>query len=153
VLKVVEGNLLDATETYLCHQTNCITQKAAHLSYDVFKRFPYANVYQNRTTPDHIGTIAIRGNGNDKRFVVNMFGQYWPGKSRWPGHHFDGKGYRWGAFQQCLIQLAMLPPGTFAMPYKIGCGAAGGDWNIYESLIKDFSQDYDVTIYRRKEDK
>lgn len=160
MLRIIEGNLLYATETYLCHQTNCVTQKAAHLSYDVFKRFPYANVYKDRKIPDSPGYLKVKGNGLDKRFVVNMFGQYYPGKSRYPGLHFDGKHERLFYFEKCLHGLMSLDvdlerdeKGTFAMPYGIGCGAAGGDWIAYLELIKEFSEELDITLYKLKDSK
>jgi hypothetical protein len=36
------------------------------------------------------------------------------------------------------------------MPYNIGCGAAGGDWNIYFDMIKNFAyiNQINVTLYK-----
>ena len=36
------------------------------------------------------------------------------------------------------------------MPYNIGCGLAGGDWNSYIKIIKDLAQLYkrNITIYQ-----
>ena len=33
-------------------------------------------------------------------------------------------------------------------PYKIGCGLAGGDWNVVESIINEIFKDYKVEIYK-----
>jgi len=73
-VEIIKGNLLDAKEKYLVHQCNCITNRAAHLVFDVFNRFPYADIYSGRTSPDTLGSIVIRGNGNDQRYVVSILG-------------------------------------------------------------------------------
>jgi hypothetical protein len=39
------GDLLDATEQFIAHQCNCISQNAGGLAFYLFKKFPYANVY------------------------------------------------------------------------------------------------------------
>ena len=41
---------------------------------------------------------------------------------------------------------------TIAIPYKIGCGIANGDWNKVRKIIDKVFKDYDITIYKLKED-
>ena len=148
-IKIVDGNLLDATETYLCHQCNCMSQRSAHLAASVFARFPYANVYAGREVPDFPGSITVCGDGKDERFVVCMFGQLYPG-CKYPDGWKDGRAKRVQFFIDCLIELADLE-GTFAMPWKIGCGAAGGDWeNDYLPILEEWAEDNnkELTLYR-----
>jgi hypothetical protein len=44
----------------------------------------------------------------------------------------------------------LLEGGSFAFPWRIGCGAAGGDWVRYLKAIRAFSEmiDGDVTVYK-----
>ena len=36
-----------------------------------------------------------------------------------------------------------------AIPYKIGCGLANGDWNIVSKIIEEtFKEDVKLTVYR-----
>ena len=144
-LKVVEGDLLDCEEKYLCHQTNCVSTRSKHLAKSIFDRFPYANVYQQRDTHSKPGTIIISGDGND-RLIINMMGQFYPG-CKYPNSLKDGKVIRTKYFANCLNSMCSLQ-GTFAFPWRVGCGAAGGDWEIYLYMLKDFAKDKDVTIYR-----
>lgn len=147
-IKIVDGNLLDATETYLCHQVNCVTRKAAHLAQQVFKKFPYADLYRTRTQPDLPGGVICSGNGQNQRLVVNMLGQVHPGYAKWPNDSYPA---RLGFFKGCLDALEFivaLKGESLAFPWKIGCGAAGGDWTQYLPLIEDFARDKDVTLYR-----
>lgn len=145
----LEGDLFTSKETYLCHQCNCVSSRSAHLSSAVFKKYPYADVYTGRTrsNPDTPGTIKIRGNGADQRYVINLFGQMWPGK-KYPNDQKDGREARAKFFNSCLNHMADLP-GTFAFPWRIGCGAAGGDWDRYLRMLENFSYDVDgIVIYR-----
>lgn len=148
MLKIVTGDLFEATEGYLCHQCNCVTNRAAHLAKAVFDRFPYADVYTGRKIHDNPGTVRLCGEG-DQRRVVALFGQYYPGFSRFPNSKKDGYEARFYYFQECLEQLEELK-GSFAFPWRIGCGAAGGDWVRYLREIKSFAEriDGDVTVYR-----
>lgn len=149
----IDGDLLLSTETYLCHQCNCVTKRAAHLSYAVFQAFPYSNVYAMRAEHSKPGTIAILGDGGDKRLVINMFGQVYPGYAKWPASQTDGLRARQTYFKRCLKSMEELK-GDFAFPHGIGCGAAGGDWEKYLEMIQDFSEkiDGDVVIYKLKKE-
>lgn len=37
---------------------------------------------------------------------------------------------------------------SIAIPYKIGCGIANGDWNKVFKIIEEVFNDYDVTLYK-----
>lgn len=158
MIEVVTGSLFDAKEKYLCHQTNCVTNRAAHLSKDVFKRFPYADIYTPRKEPDKPGTIIVRGNGQDQRFVINILGQYYPGTPRYPDSDRDGYEARKSYFLKALHQISKIPDlQSLAFPYKIACGAAGGDWNAYLDMLTRFAnyvekaQGAKVVIYKLPE--
>jgi len=145
---MVSGSLFDSTAKYIAHQCNCVTNKAAHLSADVFSRYPYADVYctrvkeQNwRNCRDKPGTIDIKGDGLENRFVINMFGQIFPGKPKFPESNIDGYEARRFYFNNCLIAISKIKDlESVAFPYGVGCGAAGGDWSFYQKLIDTFSK-------------
>ena len=144
---IVDGDLFKAKEKYICHQCNCVTQKSAHLSATMFARFPYANVYSGRTDPDKLGTIAVRGNGDDQRFVINMFGQFYPGVVRYPNGTKDGHEVRLKAFQSCLTAISRIKDlESVAFPWGIACGAAGGDWETYLSTLQYFADNVGVPV-------
>lgn len=146
-LKIVNGNLLDATETYLCHQTNCVTKVAAHCAKSVFDRFPYANIYAKRLKPSEPGTIDIRGDGPHPRWIINMMGQIYPGRPKMLSGK-DTSEMRIQYFLQCLKEMEKLGNASFAFSYIIGCGAAGGSTVRYLDALCDFSKVKKVTLYR-----
>lgn len=141
MLEVITGSIFDSKEKYICHQCNCITHRSAHLAKTVFDRYPYADVYTARTSPDLPGSIIIRGDGEDKRFIIALLGQYYPGSPKFPDSILDGKKARERYFHKALMAVARIPNlESVAFPYKIGCGAAGGDWNYYFGTINNFAQ-------------
>jgi len=138
---LVTGNLLSHNAQYIAHQCNCVTNRSAHLSRAVFSAFPYADVYSLRTQPDELGTIKIKGNGEDQRWVINMFGQYFPGVCKYPNGSKDNPNLRKQSFQKCLDKISEIKDlESIAFPYGIGCGAAGGNWEEYEKMISDFAK-------------
>lgn len=155
MIEIVSGDLFDAKEKYLCHQCNCVTNKAAHLSQAVFARYPYADIYSGRTEHDKPGRIVVKGNGQDQRYVINMLGQYYPGKPRYPLSSLDGSVVREKYFHQCLLRIAQVPDlESLAFPWRIGCGAAGGMWEHYLATLTNFAnyvektQGAQVKVYR-----
>lgn len=158
MIEIVRGDIFDSKDKYLCHQCNCVTNRAAHLAKDVFEHYPYADIYAPRTEPDIPGTIIIRGDGEDQRYVVALLGQYYPGSPKYPNSDRDGTVARQKYFHKTLLRLAAIPNlETIAFPWKIGCGAAGGDWEYYHGTIKNFAtyveaiQKAKVKIYRLEE--
>lgn len=146
--KIVEGDIFESGAKYLCHQCNCVTRRAKHLSFEVFRRYPWADIYASRKHPDKPGEIIVRGNGADQRFVINILGQYLPGR---PGQYSgryergdpDEPADRENYFREALARIVLIarsePSSTFAFPWGIGCGAAGGNWELYRSLIDNIA--------------
>ena len=158
MIEIVTGDLFEAPEKYLVHQCNCVTQTAAHLAKDVFERFPYSDIYTGREDPDQPGHIIVRGNGQDQRYVVALLGQYYPGRPKYPKSTLDGIPAREKYFYRALLRLSKLDDlESIAFPWRIGCGAAGGDWERYLGKITNFAQyvgdkGVKVRIYRREGD-
>lgn len=55
----IHSNLLDSIDDYIVHQTNCVTSYPKGLSFSIFKKYPYANVYGSSSRIP--GTIQIKG--------------------------------------------------------------------------------------------
>ena len=141
-IQLVTGNILDVNTKYIAHQTNCVTKKSSNLAAAVFKRFPFADIYSIRTDNqiDTPGTIIVKGNGLDQRFVINMLGQFYPGAPKYPDSKKDGFEVRKQYFFQCLKSILLIEDlQSIAFPYRVGCGVAGGDWDFYYELLEKFA--------------
>jgi len=155
-VKIRTGNLLKASEQFITHQCNCLTHRSAHLSKQVFTAFPYADIYSIREKgqEDQLGTIEIRGNGEDQRYIINLLGQFYPGRTKYPNSKKDGLKAREDAFRSCLEHILEIEDmESIAFPFGVGCGAAGGDWSTYLAMIEDFADqtDAEVVIYKLPE--
>lgn len=61
------------------------------------------------------------------------------------GRHTDYAALEKG-FDDILNYVIEYDIPEIAMPYKIGCGLGGGDWNIVKSIIEQKFADYDGIV-------
>jgi hypothetical protein len=142
MLKIIDGNLLNATEDYICHQCNC-KGVAGGLAATMFEEHPYA-----APTGGVEGTVQIHHPDNGPA-IVNMFAQSNPGPPSKPGDG-DSAASRLYWFKLCLNQMFRADAdASYAFPYKVGCGIGGGDWGSYIDVIRRFETFIkgDVTLY------
>lgn len=156
-IKYVEGDILDATEQYIAHQTNCRSRGAAGLARSIFERFPHANIYQQRAPNKSVpGTCDISGDGIKERFVIHMHAQRFPGGPNY-GNPIESDTMidRLSWFRSCLSHMSQhLDIQSIAFPMGIGCGLACGTWSYYRQEIETFhhilqekNPDVIVTLY------
>lgn len=155
-MEIVVGDLLDSKEKYIAHQCNCLTQRSAGTAKAIFDKYPHSNTYADRENPDTLGTIKVLGNGENQRYVINMFAQYYPGKPKYPNSNLDGSIIREKYFHQCLLRVAKIQNlESIAFPWKIGCNLGGGIWEHYLGTLTYFAEYIEknqgarVVIYRK----
>lgn len=132
------GDVTEAKEDYICHQTNCTSRGSKGVAAAIFKKFPSANTYTKRRENSYPGTIDINGK------IINLNAQVYPGP---PTESSDSKAARLTYFARCLNEIVDSVPlgSSFAFPFMVGCGLGGGDWNDYLALIEQFSLNTRVT--------
>lgn len=171
---VIEGDILVCRDNMIVHQLNCASfGPAGGVAKAIFEKYPYANVYTRRgvlrrfDNPAHVYIDYDHrpiDPSNPGPIVVGLLSQVFPGypqKLSKSGGLDDTEGRRVEYFKECLRVLAanikqglILGFGkgnTVAFPWKIGCGLAGGDWEVYLGLVHDFAAtlpDNPVRIYR-----
>jgi len=142
-IEIITGSLMDSPARYIAHQTNCVSERSAHLAKSMFEAFPHADVYSPRKSRAYEyspGTIVVKGGSNGERYVINMMAQVFPGASRYPDSARDGLAARKKYFHSCLKQIALIQDlEHIAFPHGIGCGAAGGDWIWYSNQLQKFA--------------
>ena len=130
------GNVLDAQTDIIAHQVNCQGVMGAGLAKQVRNKYPQAyREYQEECMFEH--TINLLGKCqlikvDDSKWIANLFGQDDYGR--------DKRYTNYEAIYTALSDLAvqMLDNGmeSVAIPYKMSCGLAGGDWNIILAMIE-----------------
>lgn len=149
-----EGSVFDCPCDILAHQANCFNRMASGVAKEVARRYPDAVVADNRTQPGDkckLGSFTI-GYGADGKHIANLYGQYRYGT--------DSQKTDYDALRKAFTELkedyaTIFPPINIAIPYKIGCGLAGGDWKVVDAMLQElFGEDENFILYicRRKED-
>lgn len=139
MVKIVNGDLLDCKEEILCHQVNTHGSMGGGVAYQIKQKYPLANAeYEKfcsgKTENELIGQVCSVI-CKDKT-IVNIFSQ-------------KGSNTDYDALRQCLTTVADVYKGkAVAMPYKIGCGIAKGNWNTVLRIIEEIFQDAEVTLYK-----
>ncbi len=142
-LTVVHGNLLSSGEEYIVQQINSTGRTLAGLSQTIGMMYPESNLYNGpyKQTNRPPGNIIITNNR-----VINIIGQKSPGKPK----HGDTAEDRENWFRTALNKIP-VDIKSIAFPYGIGCGLAGGNWQSYYQMIKNFAMknpQIDVKIYK-----
>lgn len=151
MIKIVEGNILNAPENIIGHQVNCQGVMGAGLAKQIRSKYPevfnnYSELVSScENKSDLLGKMQLVTCG-ENRWVANVFGQYSYGRG-----NVNYTSYI--ALEDamiCLRDIAIKHNLTVALPFGIGCGLAGGNWDIVEKMIVNTFEQHGVTLYRFK---
>lgn len=164
-LQIVTGDILEIDIDCLAHQCNCVTNVSAHMAKAMFDKFPWSDVYSSRKKVDwkelpenqKPGNIIVKKDLLSEKRVISILGQLFPGKPKFPDSKVDGYLARETNFLNGLKKIRDYENFKFkeiAFPYKVGCGAAGGNWDHYYQMLETFANKtgIKVVIVQRKED-
>lgn len=146
----VKGNIVTDGYSFIVQQVNMMGVMGAGLAKQIRDKYPNVYFEYKRVLSDEnvkLGDILYASTYdravNGKRCVC-FFAQKGYGRDR---RHTD-----YEAFQKCLDTLEhdMQFYGdkfTVAFPYGIGCGLAGGDWNVIRPMLEKFSEEVKQKVY------
>lgn len=150
MIKIVKGNLLDATEDIICHQVNCQGVMKSGVAKAIRDKWPKVYEEYRPLCVGHLGStilgyVQFVELDDDARIVANLFAQN--------DYGYDGQRYTsYDAFYKCLTELRRLAGNySFAFPYKIGSDRGGASWRVIYAMICDVLGDRNVTIYKLEE--
>ncbi|MEE1504756.1 MAG: macro domain-containing protein [Acutalibacteraceae bacterium] len=150
------GDTLTSTADVICHQVNCKGVMGAGLAKQIRDKYP--NVYDHykwhcKTFGQNLGVkSSLLGNiildfgkdiDNGKQIIASLFAQ--------DGYGRDKRYTDYEALRKSLKCLSLFLGGhenTIAIPYQMGCGLGGGDWNIVLSIIEEELASYTVEIWK-----
>ena len=146
MINYVVGNLLNANEDIIVQQVNCMGVMGAGLAKQIRTKYPqvyneYVSFVQEHGSANVLGKCNLVKLTN--KYVCNIFGQFGYGTSKQQTNY--------NALRTALTTLcrnASKHNKSIAIPYGLGCGLAGGDWNIVLDIITQVFSDYSVTIYK-----
>ena len=151
MIEIVNGDLLEAKENLIVHQVNCFGVMGAGVAKQIKEKWPevYDGYYELCKANSHyrtelLGCVYWKCVGYNK-YIGCLFGQY--------GLSNNGKrATDYPSLKEGLLKVRDFSEGgrcSVAMPYGIGCGLAGGDWDgVVYPMIEEIFYDYNVTLYK-----
>ena len=145
-MKTIKGDLIALAKTgefdVIAHGCNCFCNMGAGIAKSIKAAFPLVALDDSNTIKgDNLKLGTIRSVGVTRKtsqfVVVNAYTQYRYGR----GLHAD-----YEAIRSCMKYLKEQYSGKRIGLPLIGCGLAGGDWNIVSKIIEEELGDEDVTI-------
>lgn len=150
---IKNGNLLNTTIKFIGHQVNCQGVMGARVAYQLANKYPQmyigykSYVESKKNQSDSLLGKMYTFNTEDGHTILNIFGQ-------------DNIGYQgchtvYNAYYSAFLELYSKYIKPFqkdnnfmklpiAIPYGIGCGLAGGDWEIMRDVLENIERNMDI---------
>lgn len=154
MIEEIQGDLLETDCQVIAHGVNCQGVMGSGVAKALYEKWPrvrdkYLDFFiEHNAGPDgenFLGTIdVLLAERVTNKIVINCFTQQYYGN--------DGKQYlSYDALLSCMEDLYSFCIARdlheIAMP-KIGCGLAGGDWNIVKTILNSvFPKDFVIKVY------
>ena len=149
-VKFIDGDILSKRSedelTYICQQVNCRGVMGAGLALQIRCKWPV--VYRR-----YLG-LCYGSDGNKlgvyeevlvepNLYIVNLFGQDGYGRSERQTNYAALATALFSFFRDCAQknQSAII-----RLPYGLGCGLAGGDWDMVLAIISDAAKASDLNV-------
>lgn len=157
-MQVIIKDLLSIEKGILCHQTNCKGVMGAGVARQIAIKWPSverAYIKYCNTARHPLGTVQIVEITSDL-FVANIFGQNFYGTKFGPPTNYEAVET---AFRNLSKTISAAKHNTFSLdifgldiyiPYKMGCGLGGGNWDKYLEIITSIFPD--VIVCKREGD-
>jgi len=141
-MKFVKGNILDVKYGIIGHQVNCQLVMGAGLARQIKEKYPivfneYKRIMGVVSPADRLGKCQMVAIIPDRFYFANLFGQFYYYPRRVVHTDYIALGMalrnlkRW---KETFFNSVDMP---IYLPSGLGCGLAGGDWNLVQGLISD----------------
>lgn len=142
----LKGDVLKTETDIVCHQVNCKAVMGAGIAKQIRALYPelydgYVKYSRNlKCGPQLLGHVYFYE--ADKYVIANCYGQNTFGRTGVHTNYF--------ALETCFKTVKEYSEQhnlkTIAMPYNIGCGLAGGDWNVVLDMIIKVFKNSNLTV-------
>ncbi len=130
---MIVGDLLDVRSGIILHQTNCKKVAGAGLARQIREKWPQWYVNFLETTPALGRATFWRASITPELYIANLYGQL-------------DFGYEVGVLKRytnyVALRCCLMDVKKFAkrrpvyIPVGLGCGLAGGSWEVVENMIE-----------------
>lgn len=141
---IKKGNLLKCNEDIIVHQVNTDGIMGGGVAKQIARKYPktekeyikfcynYNFIYGNLR-----GKVDLTK--ENEKYIANMFSQDKNFNTDYEAMEKALRKIKEFAQQECL---------SIAMPFKIGCGIANGEWELVLDVINKAFKNYEVVLYR-----
>ena len=146
----VDGNIFSRLSTnkttYICQQVNCKGVMGAGLAMQICIQWPV--VYRRYlefcygNDGNKLGTyqeVLVE----PKLYVVNLFGQNGYSRGERQTNYAALAAALFSFFRDCAQKYQDV---TIRLPYGLGCGLAGDDWNTVLDIISDAAKAWNLNV-------
>ena len=160
MIKIIKGDLLESGLPIIGHQVNCLGIMGAGIAKQIkskwFTVFTEYAKFCNKFVSDYelLGKCQLVEVADDTTgYVANLFGEYSFAETVAP---FENRNTDYEALREALLSLKVqalqLGIHDVGLPYKIGCGLAGGDWEgtVYPMIENIFGNDLNFVLWLYK---
>lgn len=162
MVRITECDIFESGAGFIVHQVNCQGRMRSGIAKTVHDRYPevYTKYHEvaimNKDNPErllgHVLYVPVNGpNKVERQIIVNIFGQnrYGYDNKQYTDYEALRKGFRHMAktIPECNLKNKVV-----AIPFNIGCGLGGGDWEIVYNMIVEELSDLHVIICKLPEE-
>ena len=138
----VKADLLEFPVQAIFHCANCFNVMGGGVAKSIKTKYPEAFQADSETvcgSKAKLGKFSF-AQTEDAKLIYNLYGQYKFGAGRQINYEA-----LYQAIEAAKLHSSELLVKTIGVPYRMGCGLAGGNWGIVyamlEAAFKDSSQD------------
>lgn len=136
-MNIINGNILDITEGIIAHQVNCKGVAGAGLAKQIRKYYS-SWFYEYQQKCQMYGNANLGGIGifeaSPKLTIINLYAQV--------GYGTDRRYTNYQAFRECLQKVRDFRyKQKVYLPEFVGCGLAGGNWDVVSKIIDEVLPD------------
>lgn len=141
---IKNGNLLNAEEDILVHQVNVNGIMGGGVAKQIATLYPKTNIGYKKICKERKNEFdnlkgSVYVTKEKGKYIANIFSQK---------KNFDTDYDAMRSALNKVKEFAKKQNLNIAMPYKIGCGIANGDWTIVLNNIEKVFIDYKVSLYK-----
>ena len=147
-IKIIDGDILTPNtdpnrSVIVCHQVNCMGIMGSGLAWQVARTFPDVyRAYKEKCDAfgaENLGKIQLCSCLEKSGYIIcNVFGQVQYGR--------DKRYTDYNALRKAFIRIYGIPNTTIRIPYHMGCGLAGGNWDKVLEIIQEELIDKGCTV-------
>ena len=148
MLHIINGDLLASDATMIIHQANCFNVMGGGIARQIKRRYPQV-FHEDRNHSIPVGDINRLGTYSSvsylNKIIINAYGQH--------GYGGDKVYTQTDKLIQAIRQAVQENPNyttKVGLPYQIGCGLAGGNWEEVFQELSMLSQELQVDFYLYK---